>query len=481
MVNHAINPLFAVTSMSAGAREYNIHLVKEIIYQQDPKAVAARWCEEKGSGWSVLGELGKGGTAPVFEVSSPDGERALKIYDVEFSTGQKGEVELERIKLQLTLQGHDCNSLVQVYEGGNFQGRLYLLMSRAPGRELEKCLREVPRNMVRHIVGEIAKAALFLKSRDLCHRDIKAANIFVSEDFSQVTLLDISVIRNIYDPVGVGTDQSGQLPVLATARYSPPEYLFRLLEPCTQLWHSLTIYQLGALLHDLLMQEPLFEMEFLKSKDNRYRFAWIVATTTPKIDAQDMDLDLGFLARKALDKNWERRSALRLEDFLADANTEKLHALSMLGLGEVAVEATLIVGPAVKKEHLRVSAGDLKERIRTFLRSKGVTAKHSVENGPHDFAKVLRFIWNPSVDSTTDSGVGELQFCLTLGLELQSGSYRFTSHASLTAVINGESIERHIDLPDIDDDSAAGNALAQQTEKALEELAVKISRSQIET
>ena len=185
--------------------------------------VAVRWCESKGSSWSLSRQLGPGGTACVFEVASPDGPRALKIYDADLSSGNKGDVELTRIQKQLELRGHDCPFLVQVYEGGKFEDRLYLLMSRAAGTELEKRLSDVPRDKIRQIVDQVARAALFLKERDLCHRDIKAANIYISDDFNLATVLDISVIRNIHDPVGSGSDREGQLPVLATARYSPPE------------------------------------------------------------------------------------------------------------------------------------------------------------------------------------------------------------------------------------------------------------------
>jgi serine/threonine protein kinase len=322
--------------------------------KDDPGLALARlWCERKGIGWSVRGRLGTGGTAPVFEIQSPEGLRALKIYDASFSTGEKGQIELQRINQQLALKGHDCSSLVQVYEGGTFEERLYLLMSRAPGRELEKRLEDIPRNKIRHIVDQVARAALFLHSKDLCHRDIKAANIFVSDDFNQVTLLDISVIRNIHDPVGAGSDRDGRLPVLATARYSPPEYLFRLVEPGPKLWHALNIYQLGGLLHDLIMREPLFQAEYLKSSENRYRFAWIIATAIPKVEADDVDQDLMFTARQSLDKDWERRSTLRLQDFLAESEVQQDRAFQFLGLstsapagrgGDISHRLALIAG-----------------------------------------------------------------------------------------------------------------------------------------
>src|SRR5262249_46725750 len=98
--------------------------------------IARRWCELQGSGWAVGEKLGTGGTAPVFEVTTPTGIRALKIYDEAFCSGDRGLLERERLQLQLKLQGHDCPSLVQVYAGGEFDGRLYVLMSRASGQEL---------------------------------------------------------------------------------------------------------------------------------------------------------------------------------------------------------------------------------------------------------------------------------------------------------------------------------------------------------
>jgi serine/threonine-protein kinase len=144
------------------------------------------------------------------------------------------------------------------------------------------------------------------------------------------TLLDLSVLRDIHDPIGIGTDDTG-LPVVATARYSPPEYLFRLLEPGPSSWHALDVYQLGGLLHDLIMQNSLFHSEFEQSKENRYRFAWAVATVTPDVNAPDVDQDLIFIARRALDKDWERRSRLTIEDFLIDRVRQQSNALGALG------------------------------------------------------------------------------------------------------------------------------------------------------
>lgn len=435
--------------------------------------IARRWCESKGLGWSVRTSLGEGGTAPVFEVDSPDGPRALKVYDAKFSGGKKGEIEYKRIEQQLTLKEHDCPYLVQIYEGGRVEGRLFLLMERAPGMELEKRLKDIPREKIRQIVGQVATAAIFLRGNGLCHRDIKAANVFISDDFNHCTLLDISVIRNVTDPIGVGTDHDGQLPVVATARYSPPEYLFRLLDPGPELWHALNVYQLGALLHDLIMREPLFQAEYLTSTENRYRFAWIVATVDPTVQADDTDRDLMLTARRALDKNWQRRSVLTLEGFLADAAVHRTKALQVLG---VAVDRDSIQQTddlTGRLQRVREVAGDLKDAFTEHLRKNGVTAYHDVHHGPHDTSKLIVFQWDAPTDLNTPQRV-ELHVALQLVVQGNVRRFGVTVKLEIQADNQGRSVS--MVLPELQDDAGVGQRLLGNVVDAFGQLAVDITR-----
>ena len=447
-------------------------MANDLPIHSDAREIAARWCQRKGAGWDLADQLGVGGTAPVFEVTSPDGPRALKVYDPKFSSGQLGDIEHDRIQQQLRLQNHDCRSLVQVYDGGLTDDRLFLLMSRAPGTELEKRLRDVPRSKIRGILHDVAQACLFLQSRDLCHRDVKAANVFVSDDFSHATLLDISVIRGIHDPVGVGTDHDGQLPVLATARYSPPEYLFRLIEPGPALWHALTIYQLGALLHDLIARTPLFQAEYQNSKENRYRFAWLVATHIPRIPAADVDDDLLFIANRALDKGWNRRSALRIEDFLQDSTTRQQHALNMLGMFR---DSLLPARQSVQTHRTRLDriSTALEEHLTGYFRKSGLRTTHRVSPNPTgDNSSTITLQW----DVIEDAGLtATIALQLTLRLLLDGPGGRFSVTAVLSKRIKGETKEVTVELPEVPDDAHTDAALARQSEGAVAHLAAELS------
>jgi serine/threonine-protein kinase len=361
--------------------------------------IAQRWCANKGKGWDLRDAAGQGKTAPVFVIDTPEGERALKIYTKEYSA----EIDEKRVEQQIIVGVHECPSLVNVYEGGRFDGRLYVLMSKAPGNELAKRLKDIPRNKIRGIVGQIAQAVVFLRMRGMCHRDIKCENIYISDDFNTATLLDISTMREINDPVGIGTDHGGTLPIVATARYCSPEYLFRLVEPGADLWHALDVYQLGGVLHDLIMQEPLFQEEYIRAPDNRYRFAWVVATQVPIITSPDADFDLIMLARQALDKDWRRRSNLRIEDFMNDSRTQQLRGLEAFRFREnrqVSQRTNTFNG------HLRIKeiAANVKTHLVEKLRDEGITAAHHIAAGGTDSKKRIELTWG--------DGARRICFCI---------------------------------------------------------------------
>ena len=437
--------------------------------------IARRWCEQKGSGWHVVARLGIGATAPVFEIETPHGLQALKLYNVEFSEGDKSEIEHQRIQQLLELKGHDCPFLVQIYEAGSFENRFYVLMSRAPGSELEKVLVDIPRNKIRQIVDQVARAALFLETRGLCHRDIKSANVYVSDDFEHATLLDLSVLRDIRDAVGLGTDRDGQLPVVATARYSPPEYLFRLLEPSRELWHALNVYQLGGLLHDLIMKKSLFQEEFDKSSSNRYRFAWLVATHVSEVKAPDLEQDLVVTAQRALDKDWVQRSTLKLEDFLADTVIQQKHALRLLGLGE-AISAVQTRNVSDRLSRIRDVADIIKEGVAEWLRSNHATCEHSLEHGEDDFSKRLLFRWHSPI-SGMDS-VTEIRLEVTLTLKSEYGQFWFAGSVTLSATIEGEFRDASLPLPTVADEQGVESNIINQVGALVAMLAIEFTRPQ---
>jgi hypothetical protein len=424
--------------------------------EQQNLDIAKRWCAQKGPQWRLIDQAGRGGTAPVFGLTSPEGVFALKVYDEQFSSGAKGTLEEIRVHQQIALGRHGCPYLVEVYDGGRFESRLILLMNRAPGQELEKVLASVPRDEIRGIADKVAQACQFLRLRGLCHRDIKSANIFVTEDFKQVTLLDLSVMRDLTDPVGIGTDHGNQLPVVATARYSPPEYLFRLEDPSPEYWHGLDVYQLGGLLHDLIMRKPMFDEEYQAGKENRYRFAWAVATRTPLISAEDVDQDLVSLARRSIDKNWARRRLIQLDDFRVKKAGEQKLTLAIFGLGPT---ATVHESGQREPAPLRSLAKAVEAAISDRLRYMGVTPIHDARGEDSWRSANLDFQWDVQ-HGDSELEVGRVHLRVYLSQTANLGQPMIRCVSALSATVDGADREAKLELPDVEDDVNASATLS---------------------
>ncbi|QYG02510.1 protein kinase [Massilia sp. NP310] len=313
--------------------------------------------------------LGSGGSAAVFKWRRGDAVLALKVYDPTFFDEEDGPAERQRIELQAALIGHECPQLVGIESVEFAFGTCFMCMQFVPGKELSKCLAEVPRDKIWSLIGQLSDALIFLDKRNLVHRDIKPHNIMVSEDFSTLTLIDLGVVRET-NTAGdyAGTDHGRRRPFIATAQYSSPEYLFRLVEPSPDFWRGLTFYQVGGVLHDLIMRRALFQDEV--SSANRYIVAMAVLRKTPALNPDDIvETSLRALAARCLTKDLSQRLKLvTWADFrpnstsAADRLQQRLQKLSVAYAGPAEIE--------LEKNRLRMTRQQCVSQLLTETRSQ---------------------------------------------------------------------------------------------------------------
>ena len=270
--------------------------------------------------------LAAGGSAAVYRVDGPDGPRAFKVFDAKFFDGPSGEAERRRLEVQRRLIGHECPYLIQTHRVEEFGGTAFMEMEFIEWPSLKNALAFIPDEKVSELIKQLVKAAQFLEEHGIVHRDIKPENIHISPDFSSIKLLDLGVARDIEAPDGIDatiTDHGDKRPFLATAQYSSPEYLFRLDEPNAKLWKGLNFYQIGAVLHDLIMKVPLFNQEV--SMDNKWLVTKAVLVKSPSfVDGMPGRLaSMKALAARCLVKDLDSRLQLvNWQDFyIPEANT----------------------------------------------------------------------------------------------------------------------------------------------------------------
>lgn len=259
----------------------------------------------------LVNELGSGGSASVFLLEHQGKKTALKVYDPRFLDERNGPAEKRRIELQRKLIGHGCPTLVQVIEIVLEQETCFIEMEYVNWKNLKEVIPQTPNDSVETLFGQLVSAVQYLDDNGLVHRDIKPENILVDETFQHLKLIDLGVMREAGDGEDAidATDHGLRRPFIASAQYSSPEYLFRLKEPSSKMWMALTLYQVGGVLHDLLMKKPLFD-EVVKT-ENKFALAMAVLSQVPSLaGAPDALKSWAMIASNCLVKDPDLRLAL---------------------------------------------------------------------------------------------------------------------------------------------------------------------------
>lgn len=375
---------------------------------------AEMFCNRHDSDWVLTKEIGSGNSATVYQVRSKERHAALKIYHPRFFVNDRGEVEKRRLLDQMSLKGHGHPNLIDFLDAGPVGDTYFLLMEFLPWSSLDRRLGMIDREHIAQVISKVAAAAEFLEQQNKVHRDIKPANVLVSGDCQGVKLLDLGVMRTISaDGDGPETDHGYALPFVATAQYSSPAYLFREDSSTEDLWRALTFYQLGAVLHDLLMKRPLFDDEARTL--NKYRIAAAVLLKVPEIYAADAPARLVALARNGLVKDDNLRlSRVGWSSFHAHRRRSVTELRARLGLEPSAAPAD--AGSSVRaRERLRVRLDERSDFLinlsRHVLRREGFPQAGMTQE-LHRGGRDIRFSFVPGV-ATEDSAV-EVQFVLRL-------------------------------------------------------------------
>jgi len=254
-------------------------------------------------GYQILKLLDHGKSAAVFLALKEKNNYAVKVFDDELISKYGGVVQFERIKREIGLKEHPHKNLVNIIEGGicSITNNHYLVMEFIEGENLKTCLQEINQEDIFHYISQLATVAKHLDDLGYAHRDIKPENIMINLAEKKLTLMDLGVIKPIY---GADlTDNDGIFHFIGTLQYSSPEYLLRNEEDSQEGWRALTFYQIGAVLHDMIMQVPIFKEEC----EPFSRLVIAVKDNNPVIKSDTVNQDLIHLAQCCLLKDPQKR------------------------------------------------------------------------------------------------------------------------------------------------------------------------------
>jgi serine/threonine-protein kinase len=181
------------------------------------------------AGYTILRRLGSGGMGEVYLAQHPRLPRrdALKVLPASLTADREYRQRFSREADIAAELWHP--HIVGIHDRGEFEGQLWLTMDYVDGTDAAQLVRSrypsgMPKAEVLEIVTAVADALDYAHLRGLLHRDVKPANILLTEGDSRgrrILLADFGIAREIADISGLTATNM----VVGTTAYSAPEQL----------------------------------------------------------------------------------------------------------------------------------------------------------------------------------------------------------------------------------------------------------------
>ncbi|MFJ8044438.1 protein kinase [Kitasatospora sp. NPDC096147] len=146
----------------------------------------------------------------------------------------------------------DHPGLVTVFDAGEDDGELYLVMQRVPGLSLADLIAEqdpFPVDRAVAVAAQLCGALGAVHAAKVVHRDLKPSNVMVRED-GRVVLLDLGIATAL-DPEATRLTMTG-VPIGSPAYMAPEQALAAGTD------RRADLYALGCLLHEMLSGQAPF-------------------------------------------------------------------------------------------------------------------------------------------------------------------------------------------------------------------------------
>lgn len=197
--------------------------------------------------YRLIERLGGGGMASVFLALTPQGQQvAIKIFY------QTDPYLVNKFYQERTIQLQHPH-IVQIFDSGQIENTLYLVMEYVEGTDLRGLLvnrQPMPFNMVTPVIGQICEALQYAHDQGIIHRDIKPENIRLSPH-QGVKLLDFGIAK-VTAAVTITSDGM----IIGT-----PSYMSHEQAKGETVVKSSDIYALGVILYEMLTGQVPFEGE----------------------------------------------------------------------------------------------------------------------------------------------------------------------------------------------------------------------------
>jgi arabinogalactan oligomer/maltooligosaccharide transport system substrate-binding protein len=208
--------------------------------------------------YHILEQLGEGGMATVYKAFDTrlETDVAVKVIRTDKFTPEVLARALKRFEREAKALARLTHpNIVKVIDFGEYEGSPYLVMPFLPGGNLKQYIRERGRlswQDVARLLLPIAQALEFAHSQGVIHRDVKPANILLTQS-GQPMLTDFGVAKVVEEEATV--DLTGTAAAVGTPEYMAPEQTGKNID------HRVDIYALGIVFYEMLTGRRPYEAD----------------------------------------------------------------------------------------------------------------------------------------------------------------------------------------------------------------------------
>ena len=224
-----------------------LHLGKEVLFSKTLTLETQFKVLDKGSvfagKYKILGEIGRGGMGVVLKAEDTKLKRTVALKFLPSELSRYPEAEERFIREAQAAAALDHPNICTIYEAEEFEGQAYIAMAYVEGQSLRERIVKSPLGTEEaiEIAAQVAEGLEEAHKKGIIHRDIKSANIMVTEK-GQAKIMDFGLAKVIGEAL-----ITKEAKTMGTVAYMSPEQAKGETAD-----HRSDIWSLGVVMYEML-------------------------------------------------------------------------------------------------------------------------------------------------------------------------------------------------------------------------------------
>jgi serine/threonine-protein kinase len=245
--------------------------------------------------YQLIDELGRGGMGVVYKAEDTKLKRTVALKFLPQELTHIPDVKDRFMREAQAAAALDHPNICTVYEFDEAEEKTFISMAYVEGQSLRKKLESGPMELDKalRIATQVAQGLKIAHKKGVVHRDIKSANIMVTED-DQAKIMDFGLAR-----MTGGTLITQEGTAMGTIAYMSPEQARG-----EEVDHRTDIWSFGVVLYEMFGGQLPFKGE----QDQAVVYSILNKKPKPITDLRsEIPVSIGQVVDKALEKNPEKR------------------------------------------------------------------------------------------------------------------------------------------------------------------------------